>query len=392
MDTFDVVVIGAGAAGMMCAAEAGKRGRSVLILDHAGKPGEKIRISGGGRCNFTNIHAAPANYISQNPGFCISALRRYTQRDFIALIESYDIAYHEKTLGQLFCDGSSRQVVDMMLNEMKQAGVELRLGTSVERTEKNAEGFLLRLSHGTVQCRSLVVASGGKSIPKMGATGFGYDLAQQFGLTLIETRPALVPFTLEPTMLERLTPLAGVAVDAVAGCGKTKFQEAMLFTHRGLSGPAILQISSYWREGEEIAVSMLPGVDVFEELRAARQQNGRQALQTALSTLLPKRLAQLIAEAEKGPANLADHSDKHLRRIEEAVKNWRFKPAGTEGYRTAEVTLGGVDTRELDSRTMEAKAVPGLYFIGEVVDVTGWLGGYNFQWAWSSGWCAGQVA
>ncbi|MET0531246.1 MAG: NAD(P)/FAD-dependent oxidoreductase [Microvirga sp.] len=392
MDIFDVVVIGAGAAGMMCAAEAGKRGRSVLILDHAAKPGEKIRISGGGRCNFTNLHAAPANYISQNPGFCISALKRYTQRDFIALIESYDIAYHEKTLGQLFCDGSSRQVVDMMLSEMKQAGVELRLGTSVERTEKNAEGFLLRLSQGSVQCRSLVVASGGKSIPKMGATGFGYDLAQQFGLNLVETRPALVPFTLEPTMLERLTPLAGVAVDAVAGCGKTKFQEAMLFTHRGLSGPAILQISSYWREGDEIAVSMLPGVDVFEELRAARSQNGRQALQTALSALLPKRLAQLIAETEKGPANLADHSDKHLRKIEEAVKNWRFKPAGTEGYRTAEVTLGGVDTRELDSRTMEAKAVPGLYFIGEVVDVTGWLGGYNFQWAWSSGWCAGQVA
>jgi predicted Rossmann fold flavoprotein len=392
LDTFDVVVIGAGAAGMMCAAEAGKRGRSVLILDHAAKPGEKIRISGGGRCNFTNLHAAPANYISQNPGFCISALRRYTQRDFIALIESYGIAYHEKTLGQLFCDGSSRQVVDMMLTEMKQAGVELRLGTSVERVEKNAEGFQLRLSQGAAQCSSLVVASGGKSIPKMGATGFGYDLAQQFGLSIVETRPALVPFTLEPTMLERLTPLAGVAVDAVAGCGKTKFQEAMLFTHRGLSGPAILQISSYWREGDEIAVAMLPGVDVFEELRAARSQNGRQALQTALSALLPKRLAQLIAEAEKGPANLADHSDKHLRKIEQAVKNWRFKPAGTEGYRTAEVTLGGIDTRELDSRTMETKTVPGLYFIGEVVDVTGWLGGYNFQWAWSSGWCAGQVA
>lgn len=392
MDTFDVVVIGAGAAGMMCAAEAGKRGRSVLVLDHAAKPGEKIRISGGGRCNFTNLHAAPANYISQNPGFCISALRRYTQADFIALVESYGIAYHEKTLGQLFCDGSSRQVVDMLLREMKQAGVELRLGTSVERTDKNADGFLLRLSNGSVQCRSLVVASGGKSIPKMGATGFGYDLAQQFGLSIVETRPALVPFTLEPTTLERLSALAGVAVDAVVGCGKAKFEEAMLFTHRGLSGPAMLQISSYWREGDEIAVSMLPGLDVFEELRTARKENGRQALQTALSGLLPKRLAQLIAETEKGPANLADHSDKHLRKIEQAVKNWRLKPAGTEGYRTAEVTLGGVDTRELDSRTMEAKAVPGLYFIGEVVDVTGWLGGYNFQWAWSSGWCAGQAA
>jgi predicted Rossmann fold flavoprotein len=391
LDQFDVVVIGAGAAGMMCAAEAGKRGRSVLILDHAAKPGEKIRISGGGRCNFTNINAAPANYISQNPSFAISALRRYTQRDFIALVERYGIAYHEKTLGQLFCDGSSKQVIDLLLSEMRHANVELRLSTAVEKVEKTPEGFLLRLSQGAVQCRSVVVATGGKSIPKMGATGFGYDLAQQFGLKIVETRPALVPLTLEPTMLERLTPLAGVSVNAVVGCRKTTFSEAMLFTHRGLSGPAILQISSYWREGDEIVLSMLPGVDLFEELRAARAQNGRQALQTALSAFLPKRLAQLIAETEKGPANLADHSDKRLRAVDEAVNRWRFKPAGSEGYRTAEVTLGGVDTRELDSRTMEAKTVPGLYFIGEVVDVTGWLGGYNFQWAWSSGWCAGQA-
>jgi predicted Rossmann fold flavoprotein len=391
LDQFDVVVIGAGAAGMMCAAEAGKRGRSVLILDHAAKPGEKIRISGGGRCNFTNINAAPANYISQNPSFAISALRRYTQRDFIALVERYGIAYHEKTLGQLFCDGSSKQVIDLLLSEMRHANVELRLSTAVEKVEKTPEGFLLRLSQGAVQCRSVVVATGGKSIPKMGATGFGYDLAQQFGLKIVETRPALVPLTLEPTMLERLTPLAGVSVDAVVGCRKTTFSEAMLFTHRGLSGPAILQISSYWREGDEIVLFMLPGVDLFEELRAARAQNGRQALQTALSAFLPKRLAQLIAETEKGPANLADHSDKRLRAVDEAINRWRFKPAGSEGYRTAEVTLGGVDTRELDSRTMEAKTVPGLYFIGEVVDVTGWLGGYNFQWAWSSGWCAGQA-
>jgi predicted Rossmann fold flavoprotein len=391
LDQFDVVVIGAGAAGMMCAVEAGKRGRSVLVLDHAAKPGEKIRISGGGRCNFTNLNAAPGNFISQNPSFAISALRRYTQRDFIALVERYGIAYHEKTLGQLFCDGSSKQIIDLLLNEMRQGNVELRLSTSVESVEKAPEGFALKLSQGAVQCRSVVVATGGKSIPKMGATGFGYDLAQQFGLKIVETRPALVPLTLEPTMLERLTPLAGVSVDAVAGCRKTTFAEAMLFTHRGLSGPAILQISSYWREGDEIVLSMLPGVNLFEELRAARAQNGRQALQTALSAFLPKRLAQLIAETEKGPANLADYSDKRLRTIDEAVNRWRFKPAGSEGYRTAEVTLGGVDTRELDSRTMEAKAVPGLYFIGEVVDVTGWLGGYNFQWAWSSGWCAGQA-
>ncbi|MFL4995355.1 MAG: NAD(P)/FAD-dependent oxidoreductase [Microvirga sp.] len=391
MDQFDVVVIGAGAAGMMCAVEAGKRGRSVLVLDHAAKPGEKIRISGGGRCNFTNLNAAPGNFISQNPSFAISALRRYTQRDFIALVERYGIAYHEKTLGQLFCDGSSKQIIDLLLNEMRLGNVELRLSTSVESMEKAPEGFALKLTQGAVQCRSIVVATGGKSIPKMGATGFGYDLAQQFGLKIVETRPALVPLTLEPTLLERLTPLAGVSVDAVAGCRKTTFAEAMLFTHRGLSGPAILQISSYWREGDEIVLSMLPGVNLFEELRAARAQNGRQALQTALSAFLPKRLAQLIAETEKGPANLADYSDKRLRTIDEAVNRWRFKPAGSEGYRTAEVTLGGVDTRELDSRTMEAKAVPGLYFIGEVVDVTGWLGGYNFQWAWSSGWCAGQA-
>jgi predicted Rossmann fold flavoprotein len=391
LDQFDVVVIGAGAAGMMCAAEAGKRGCSVLILDHAAKPGEKIRISGGGRCNFTNLNAAPANFISQNPSFAISALRRYTQRDFIALVDRYGIAYHEKTLGQLFCDGSSKQIIDLLLSEMRQGNVELRLSTSVESVEKTLEGFALKLTQGAVQCRSVVVATGGKSIPKMGATGFGYDLAQQFGLKIVETRPALVPLTLEPTLLERLTPLAGVSVDAVAGCRKTTFAEAMLFTHRGLSGPAILQISSYWREGDEIVLSMLPGVNLFEELRAARAQNGRQALQTALSAFLPKRLAQLVSETEKGPANLADYSDKKLRTIDEAVNRWRFKPAGSEGYRTAEVTLGGVDTRELDSRTMEAKAVPGLYFIGEVVDVTGWLGGYNFQWAWSSGWCAGQA-
>ncbi|NBJ11228.1 BaiN/RdsA family NAD(P)/FAD-dependent oxidoreductase [Microvirga arsenatis] len=391
MDRYDVVVLGAGAAGMMCAAEAGKRGRSVLVIDHAAKPGEKIRISGGGRCNFTNLHAAPANYISQNPSFCISALRRYTQADFIALVERYRIAYHEKTLGQLFCDGSSKQIVDLLLAEMRQAQAELRLSTSVRSVERTSEGFALQLSQGAVQCRSLVVATGGKSIPKMGATGFGYDLAEQFGLKVVETRPALVPLTLEPTMLARLAPLAGVAVDAVAACGRTRFSEALLFTHRGLSGPAILQISSYWREGGEIELSLLPGVDLFEELRAARAQNGRQALQTALAAFLPKRLAQLVAETEKGPAHLADYSDKRLRAVADAVNRWRFKPAGSEGYRTAEVTLGGVDTRELDSRTMEAKAVPGLYFIGEVVDVTGWLGGYNFQWAWSSGWCAGQA-
>lgn len=392
LNDVDVVVIGAGAAGMMCAIEAGKRGRSVLVIDHAAAPGEKIRISGGGRCNFTNIHASPKNFVSQNPHFCISALSRYTQRDFVGLVERHGIAYHEKTLGQLFCDGSAMQIIGMLLAEMKRNGAELRLATCAERIDRTADGFMLTLSEGAVRCRSLVVASGGKSIPKMGATGFGYDVAAQFGVRIVETRPALVPLTFDQNTLERLRPLAGVAVDATVSCGKTRFAEAMLFTHRGISGPSILQISSYWREGEEIGISMLPGTDLFEALKQARAANGRQALQTALGAHLPKALAQTIVEATGMTGNLADLSDKQLRRAEAAVNDWRVKPAGSEGYRTAEVTLGGVDTRDLDSKTMAAKSVPGLYFIGEVVDVTGWLGGYNFQWAWSSGWCAGQAA
>ncbi|EEQ96106.1 NAD(P)/FAD-dependent oxidoreductase [Brucella sp. ZJ1_1] len=392
METVDIVVIGAGAAGMMCAIEAARRGRSVLVVDHAKTAGEKIRISGGGRCNFTNLHASPKNYLSQNPHFSISALSRYTQRDFIALVERYRIAYHEKTLGQLFCDGSALQIIEMLLAEMKLHGARLKLGCSVSSVEKSVEGFSLQLSDGPVSCRSLVVACGGKSIPKMGATGFGYDIATQFGLRIVETRPALVPLTFEPNTLERLKPLAGVAVDAVVSCGKTKFAEAMLFTHRGISGPSILQISSYWREGDEIRIAMLPGTDIFEALREQRKQNGKQALQTALAVYLPRKLAQTLAEDIGATGHLADMSDKMFRRVEAAINDWRIKPAGSEGYRTAEVTLGGVDTRELDSKTMEAKSVPGLFFIGEVVDVTGWLGGYNFQWAWSSGWVAGQAA
>ncbi|MBC2885900.1 NAD(P)/FAD-dependent oxidoreductase [Ochrobactrum sp. CM-21-5] len=392
METVDIVVIGAGAAGMMCAIEAAKRGRSVLVVDHAKAPGEKIRISGGGRCNFTNLHASPKNFLSENPRFCISALSRYTQRDFIALIERHGIAYHEKTLGQLFCDGSALQIIDMLVGEMKRHRARLKLSCGVGAVQKSENGFVLQLTDGPVRCRSLVVACGGKSIPKMGATGFGYDIAAQFGLRLVETRPALVPLTFDPGTLERLKPLAGVAVDAVVACGKTRFSEAMLFTHRGISGPSILQISSYWREGDEIRISMLPGMDIFEALRDQRRQNGKQALQTALSLFLPKKLAQTIAQDVGVRGNLADMSDKVFRRVEAAVNDWRIKPAGSEGYRTAEVTLGGVDTRDLDSKTMEARSVPGLYFIGEVVDVTGWLGGYNFQWAWSSGWVAGQAA
>lgn len=392
MNRHDVIIIGAGAAGMMCAIEAAKRGRSVLIVDHARAPGEKIRISGGGRCNFTNIHAAPANYFSENPHFCISALRRYGPRDFIAMIDRHGIAWHEKTLGQLFCDGSAQQIIDMLLAEMKQKGVVLRLGIAVSRIEKTADGFRLDLDGVRAECSSLVIATGGKSIPKMGATGFAYELAAQFGVSVTATRPALVPLTFDPSMLARLKPLAGVSLNVIVSCGKKKFEEAMLFTHRGLSGPAILQISSCWREGSEIDITMLPGVNLFELLKTARSENGRQSLHTVLSALLPRRLAQMIAEEANATGPLADLSDRRLREVEGAVNGWRIKPVGSEGYRTAEVTLGGVDTQELEQKTMMVKSVPGLYFIGEAVDVTGWLGGYNFQWAWSSGWSAGQAA
>jgi predicted Rossmann fold flavoprotein len=387
------VVVGAGAAGMMCAAQAGKRDRSVLVLDHAPVPGEKIRISGGGRCNFTNLRSAPDNFLSQNPHFCISALRRYTAGDFIALVERYGIAYHEKTLGQLFCNGSAQQIIDLLLAEMKRGNAELRLATAVTNVEKTETGFLLTLSSGPerIHCRSLVVATGGKSIPKMGASDFGYRLAARFGVAVTETRPALVPLVFDDRTLARLKPLAGIGVSARVECGEASFEEAILFTHRGLSGPAILQISSYWREGADIAIAMLPFIDVFDMLRDARRSNGRQMLSTRLSEFLPKRLARMIAEEQGVAGTLADLSDATLHRIDEGVNSWTVRPSGSEGYRTAEVTLGGVDTTGLDSKTMAVKAVPGLYFIGEVVDVTGWLGGYNFQWAWSSGWCAGQA-
>jgi predicted Rossmann fold flavoprotein len=377
---------------MMCASVAGKRGRSVLVVDHAQSPGEKIRISGGGRCNFTNRNAAPAQFLSANPRFCISALSRYTAQDFIALVERYGIAYHEKTLGQLFCDGSAQQIIDLLLSEMRQANAELRLNRKIDQVEKIPEGFLLRFLDGeTVQCGALVVATGGKSIPKMGASDFAYRLAGQFGLAVTQTRPALVPLTFDEGLLKRLKALAGVSVKARVRLGKTVFEEAMLFTHRGLSGPAILQISSYWREGDAIHISLLPGLDLFAALQAAKRQNGKQAPHTFLAALLPRRLAKDIAEAEVFSGNLADLPDTKLRALSQAVNDWRVTPAGSEGYRTAEVTLGGIDTRGLNSGTMEAKSIPGLYFIGEAVDVTGWLGGYNFQWAWSSGWCAGQA-
>lgn len=390
MQHFDVIIIGAGGAGLMCAIEAGRRGRRVLLLDHAKKPAEKIRISGGGRCNFTNLHAGPKNFLSQNPHFCISALKRYTQQDFIAKVKAHGIAYHEKTLGQLFCDGSSQQIIDMLIGEAKEAGAELWLGEEVTGIEKSAEGFRLSFGETALSCASLVIASGGKSIPKMGATGFGYEIARKFGLNIVPTRAGLVPLTFKPELLSRLKELAGVAQDAAVSCGKTRFEEALLFTHRGLSGPAILQISSYWREGEEIAVNLVPGRDLLAELKAARQAQPKQELRTALFQILPKRLAEKLCELHGLEGRLADLSDKYLARAAQSLTDWRILPNGTEGYRTAEVTLGGVDTDGLSSRTMEAREVPGLYFIGEVVDVTGHLGGFNFQWAWSSGHAAGQ--
>lgn len=415
----DVLVVGAGAAGMMCAIETAKRGRVTLVADHAARPGEKIRISGGGRCNFTNTNVAPDRYLSRNPAFCTSALRRFGWRSFVAMVDAASVAWHEKTLGQLFCDGPASQIVDMLLGHMARHGARLVTGAAVADIEKTADGFLVRLAPAragkgarrgaappagetrTVRCASLVLATGGKSIPAMGATGFALETAARFGLAVVEPRPGLVPFTLAPEQLALLAPLAGVSVDSETGlvaaaprpgARAPRFREALLFTHRGLSGPAILQISSYWREGDAVRLSLAPDADVFAALKAARAANGRQAPQTALAGLLPKRLAQAIVDMHPGPERLADCSDRHLRALEAAVKAWTLRPNGTEGYRTAEVMLGGVDTAELDQKTMAAKRVPGLYVIGEAVDVTGWLGGYNFQWAWASGWCAGQAA
>ena len=391
-DIVDVLIVGAGAAGMMCAIEAGRRGRSVRLLDHARAPGEKIRISGGGRCNFTNLGTGPGNFLGENPRFATSALRRFSQHDFIKRVDRAGIAWHEKTLGQLFCDDSAKQIIRMLTDDLRGAGARLSLGVAVERVARTGEAFEAALSDGsTVRAASLVVATGGKSIPKMGATGWAYDTARAFGLRITETRPALVPLTFEAGLLERLKPLAGVSVEAVVSHGKTRFAEGLLFTHRGLSGPSVLQISSYWREGEAISVAMAPGLDVLARLKAMKAENGRQAAHTALGHLVPKRLAEVLVEQEGAEGNLADLPDKTLRRLDQAVNAWSVKPVGSEGYRTAEVTLGGVATDQLDQQTMGAKSVPGLYVIGEAVDVTGWLGGYNFQWAWSSGWAAGQA-
>ncbi len=377
---------------MMCAIRAGQRGRSVVLIDHAKSPGDKIRISGGGRCNFTNIHATAKNYLSSNPHFCKSALARFTPQDFIAMVDSYGISWHEKTLGQLFCDHSAKDIINMLRTEMQQANVRLDLNTTVSDISKTTDGFLITTSYGKIEAQSLIIATGGKSIPKMGATGFAYTIAGQFGHSLIEPRPGLVPLTLEPNLLEQLSPLSGIAVDAELKHGKTRFREALLFTHRGMSGPAILQISSYWREGDEVVLTIEPDFDFLTLLKNARKTNGKQSVQTALAEKLPRRLAQFFTEKTQLNKPLADLSDKILTNFVATIQDWHIKPAGSEGYRTAEVTLGGISTNELDSKTMESKKVQGLYFIGECVDVTGWLGGFNFQWAWASGHSAGQAA
>lgn len=388
---WDAVILGAGAAGMMTAIEAGRRGRRVLVIDHAKAAGEKIRISGGGRCNFTNLQIAPERFLSQNPRFALSALKRFTQWDFIARMDAAGIAWHEKTLGQLFCDGSASQVIDMLLRDMERAGVTLWLGCALGEVRRDGTGFKVETARGVQQARAVVVATGGKSVPKMGATGYGYRVAESFGLPLVETRPALVPLTFAEQELAWMRPLAGLSLPGRVSCGRIGFDEALLFTHRGLSGPAVLQVSSYWREGEPIKVDLMPGRDVAAELRAAKTSNGRAALRSVLGHWLPDRLARHLEAASGINLPMAELSAATLDRVAAGVRDWRLVPVGSEGYRTAEVTLGGVDTRALDGRTMEAKGVAGLHFVGEVVDVTGWLGGYNFQWAWSSGWAAGQA-
>lgn len=388
----EVLVIGAGAAGLMCAIEASRRGRRVLVIDHADRPAEKIRISGGGRCNFTNLRASPRQFLSENPDFCVSALSRFSQHDFIARIEARGIAYHEKTLGQLFCDGSASAIIEMLLEDLGAAGGQLQLNVEPGGIRRHPGGFEVETSRGALSCEALVIATGGKSIPKMGASGYAYEVAERFGLSVVEPRPALVPFTLAAEKLEPVKELAGVSLPARVSVKETCFEEGMLFTHRGLSGPAILQISSYWREGEDIVIDLTCGADAVSALKQARRERPRLQLENALQQLIPKRLADQVAAHTYPRARLADLSDLKLREVSARLSAWRLRPDGTEGWRTAEVTLGGVSTDALSSRTMEARDVKGLYFVGECVDVTGWLGGYNFQWAWSSGWAAGQAA
>ncbi|AIQ98956.1 hypothetical protein LG71_03125 [Pluralibacter gergoviae] len=393
MERFDAIVIGAGAAGMFCAAQAGQAGLRVLLLDNGKKPGRKILMSGGGRCNFTNMYVEPAAYLSGNPHFCKSALARYTQWDFIDLVSKYGIAWHEKTLGQLFCDDSAAQIVDLLVSECEKGGVVTRLRSEILSVARDEEGYQLQLNGETVFARRLVIASGGLSMPGLGASPFGYKIAEQFGLRVLPTRAGLVPFTLHKPLLEQLQALSGVSVPAVITADDgTVFRESLLFTHRGLSGPAVLQISSYWQPGEFVTINLLPECDLAAFLDAQRAEHPNQSLKNTLAMQLPKRLVECLQLLGQIPdVSLRQLNNKEQHQLIETLTAWRVQPNGTEGYRTAEVTLGGVDTNELSSRTMEARRVPGLYFIGEVMDVTGWLGGYNFQWAWSSAWACAQA-
>lgn len=392
MERFDAIIIGAGAAGMFCSALAGQAGRRVLLIDNGKKPGRKILMSGGGRCNFTNLYVGPGAYLSQNPHFCKSALARFTQWDFIDLVNKHGIAWHEKTLGQLFCDDSAQQIVDMLVDECEKGNVAFRLRSEVLSVAKDDTGFTLELNGMTVGCEKLVIATGGLSIPGLGASPFGYKIAEQFGLNVLPTRAGLVPFTLHKPLLEELQVLAGVAVPSVITAENgTVFRENLLFTHRGLSGPAVLQISSYWQPGEFVSINLLPDVDLETFLNEQRNAHPNQSLKNTLAVHLPKRLVERLQQLGQIPdVSLKQLNVRDQQTLISTLTDWRVQPNGTEGYRTAEVTLGGVDTNELSSRTMEARKVPGLYFIGEVMDVTGWLGGYNFQWAWSSAWACAQ--
>jgi hypothetical protein len=388
---WDVIVVGAGAAGLFCAITAAKRGRRVLVVDNGKRIGRKILMSGGGRCNFTNIYASPANFLSANPHFCKSALSRYTQWDFIALVAQYQIPYHEKTLGQLFCDDSAKDIVDMLQQECNKAGVHIALSQEISAVTYQEERYLLTTTTQQLSCQSLVVATGGLSLPNLGATAFGFQLAEQFGINVLPVRAALVPLTWQPADKAVFEEISGVSLPVTAQANDVVFAEDMLFTHRGLSGPAILQISSFWQPGDELEVNLLPGQSLVDLLTEQQQKHPEQELKTALARLLPKRLVEtLLAQQLFTNQPLKALNPKSMQKIADSLQQYVFKPNGTEGYRTAEVTLGGVDTHELSSKTMEARKQPGLYFIGEVVDVTGWLGGYNFQWAWSSGWVAGQ--
>ena len=393
MERFDAIVVGAGAAGMFCAAQAGQLGCRVLLLDNGKKPGRKILMSGGGRCNFTNMYVEPAAYLSQNPHFCKSALARYTQWDFIELVGKYGIAWHEKTLGQLFCDDSAEQIVNLLLAECEKGGVEIRLRSEILSVERDEQGYRLQVNGETLVTKKLVIASGGLSMPGLGASPFGYKVAEQFGLKVLPTRAGLVPFTLHKPLLEQLQVLSGVSVPStITAENGTLFRENLLFTHRGLSGPAVLQISSYWQPGEFVTVNLLPDCDLDDFLNEQRSAHPNQSLKNTLAMQLPKRLVECLQQLGQIPdVTLKQLNVRDQQALVETLTAWRVQPNGTEGYRTAEVTLGGVDTNELSSRTMEARKAPGLFFIGEVMDVTGWLGGYNFQWAWSSAWACAQA-